>query len=205
MPVKKSTRSKTSMAGKRSKSAKRSSSRRSKAVWRWMPTRESMQIDRTVAAAAAFLIIVFVVAAAMAVGARGRAAQTTVAAAQLHGDESLAPEADPKRVPDAKSVAEAAAEATQPEPPQVTITGCLERSDETFRLKDASGDNVPKARSWKSGFLKKGPAAIRVVDGGSRAKLPDHVGQRVTVTGKLVDREMTVRSLQRVAASCSKA
>jgi len=33
-------------------------------------------------------------------------------------------------------------------------------------------------------------------------KLPGHVGQRVSVTGVLVDREMQGHSLQRVAASC---
>jgi hypothetical protein len=88
--------------------------------------------------------------------------------------------------------------------PVVTITGCLERADETFRLKDTAGSEAPKARSWKSGFLKKSPATIEVIDGGNRAKLPTHVGQRVSVTGVLVDREMQLRSLQRVAPSCSK-
>jgi len=86
----------------------------------------------------------------------------------------------------------------------VTITGCLERADETtFRLKDTVGEDAPKSRSWKSGFLKKGSASIEVVDAAHRLKLPDHVGQKVTVTGTLVDREMQVRSLQRVATSCA--
>ena len=93
------------------------------------------------------------------------------------------------------------------EPPQkiaaVTITGCLERNAETFRLKDTAGASAPKARSWKSGFLKKGSATIAVIDAANRVKLPTHVGQRVSVTGTLVDREMRVRSLQRVATSCS--
>jgi len=85
----------------------------------------------------------------------------------------------------------------------VTITGCLEQADETtFRLKDTVGADAPKSRSWKSGFLKKAPASIEVVDAAQRLKLPDHVGQRVSVTGTLVDREMQVRSLQRVATSC---
>jgi hypothetical protein len=86
----------------------------------------------------------------------------------------------------------------------VTITGCLERADETtFRLKDTAGEDAPKSRSWKSGFLKKGSASIEVVDAAHRLKLPDHVGQKVSVTGTLVDREMQVRSLQRVATSCA--
>ncbi len=86
----------------------------------------------------------------------------------------------------------------------VTITGCLERADETtFRLKDTVGADAPKSRSWKSAFLKKGSASIEVVDAAHRLKLPDHVGQKVSVTGTLVDREMQVRSLERVAASCA--
>lgn len=86
----------------------------------------------------------------------------------------------------------------------VTITGCLERADETtFRLKDTVGADAPKSRNWKSAFLKKGSAPIEVVDAAHRLKLPDHVGQKVSVTGTLVDREMHVRSLQRVATSCA--
>jgi hypothetical protein len=85
----------------------------------------------------------------------------------------------------------------------VTITGCLERADETtFRLKDTVGEDAPKSRSWKSGFLKKGSASIEVVDAAQRLKLSDHVGQKVSVTGTLVEREMQVRSLQRVSTSC---
>jgi hypothetical protein len=84
----------------------------------------------------------------------------------------------------------------------VTITGCLERDDDTFRLKDTTGADAPRLRSWKSGFLKKDSASIGVVDAADGLKLSDHVGQRISVTGLLVDREMRVRSLRRVAASC---
>src|SRR5438445_12949903 len=41
----------------------------------------------------------------------------------------------------------------------VTITGCLERDAEKFRLKDTAGDNAPRARSRKSGFLEQGSTA----------------------------------------------
>ena len=85
----------------------------------------------------------------------------------------------------------------------VTITGCLERDDRVFRLKDTAGADAPKSRSWKTAFLKKGAASVKVLDAANRVKLPDHVGRRVSVTGILVDREMQVRSLQRVAASCT--
>jgi hypothetical protein len=95
---------------------------------------------------------------------------------------------------------ESTAQAT---PASVTITGCLERSDETYRLKDTSGVNAPKARSWKSGFLKKSAATVDIVDPAKRLKLSDHVGQRVSVSGTLADREMKARSLQRVSTSCT--
>jgi hypothetical protein len=88
-------------------------------------------------------------------------------------------------------------------PAAVTVTGCLERHDETFRLKDTTGLDAPKSRSWRSGFLKKGSASIEVVDAANRLKLTDHIGQRVSVTGVLVDREIRLRSLQRVKTSCN--
>ena len=84
----------------------------------------------------------------------------------------------------------------------VTITGCLERDNDTFRLRDTTGADAPKSRSWKSGFLKKGSASIEIVDVANRLKLATHIGQRVSVTGMLLDREMQARSLQRVGASC---
>jgi hypothetical protein len=86
---------------------------------------------------------------------------------------------------------------------RVTIEGCLERADDTFRLTDTAGTNAPTSRSWKSGFLKKRPAAIEVRDAVKRVNLASHVGQRVSVTGTLVDRQMRVGSLQPVSLSCS--
>ena len=104
-------------------------------------------------------------------------------------------------VPAETSVAQAeVAESTS-----VTITGCLERNDETFRLKDTSGTDAPRSRSWKSAFLKKGNASVDVVDSTNRLKMDDYVGQRVSLTGTLVDREMQARRVQRVATSCDKA
>jgi hypothetical protein len=84
----------------------------------------------------------------------------------------------------------------------VTITGCLERDDETFWLSDASGSEAPTSRSWRSGFLKKRPARIELVDAGHALRLTSYVGQRISATGTLVDREMRTRSLHRVSASC---
>jgi len=94
------------------------------------------------------------------------------------------------------------ASASKPALAPVTITGCLERGNDAFQLKDTSGADAPKSRSWKTGFLKKRPAPVDVVDGANRLKLSNHVGERVSVTGILVDREMQGRSL-RVSGSCA--
>ena len=86
----------------------------------------------------------------------------------------------------------------------VTIAGCLERSGDGFRLKDVTGAEAPKSRSWKSGFLKKGSATVEVIDGTHALRLTEQVGKRVSVTGALADRELNARSIRRVAASCGK-
>jgi hypothetical protein len=83
----------------------------------------------------------------------------------------------------------------------VTVTGCLERDDDSFRLTDTTGDDAPKARSWKSGFLVKRRASIALVDS-ERVSLPPYVGARVAVTGTLEDRAMRVVSLQRIGPAC---
>jgi len=84
----------------------------------------------------------------------------------------------------------------------VSITGCLQRTDEGFVLKDTDGAAAPKSRSWKSGFLKKSSASLDVSGAASGVRLSDHVGQRVSATGTVIDREMFVQSMRRVAASC---
>jgi len=95
------------------------------------------------------------------------------------------------------------ASTTTPAGAPITITGCLERENDGFRLKNTSGADAPKSRSWKSGFLKKGSASVDVVDPPKKLRLAEHVGERVSMTGVLVDRDMQVRSMQRVAPSCN--
>ena len=85
----------------------------------------------------------------------------------------------------------------------VTITGCLEQDDDVFKLKNTEGADAPQSRSWKSGFLKKRPSTITVVDASHRWKLEKHVGERIAVSGSLVEHEVTLKSLSRVTASCS--
>ena len=84
-----------------------------------------------------------------------------------------------------------------------TITGCLVlRDDGMFQLKDTDGEHAPKARSWKSGFIKKGSADIDVLDSGNRLKLGSHVGYRVSVLGTLAVRQMRARSLRATSEPC---
>ena len=98
---------------------------------------------------------------------------------------------------------ESTSNAASPAATPVTITGCVENDEETFWLKDTSGADAPKSRNWKSGFLRKRPATIALLDANHALKLPNYVGQRVAATGTLVNREMRAQSLQRVGSSCS--
>jgi hypothetical protein len=96
--------------------------------------------------------------------------------------------------------AEPAAIAPRDETPLVTLSGCLESDDDEFRLKNASGAEAPKSRSWKTGFLTKRSSDVTVA--ANRLDLRSHVGRRVTLTGELADRRLQVRSLQPSAVHC---
>jgi hypothetical protein len=126
--------------------------------------------------------------------------RSAAAAPDVAPEPASAPATTPAR--DAFAADAAVSEESAAPSAAVTLVGCLERSDDSFRLKDTSGTSAPKARSWKSGFLRKGAAPVAVIDQSKRLNLTSHVGERVSVTGTLVDREMHVRSLQRVATSC---
>jgi len=76
-----------------------------------------------------------------------------------------------------------------------TIFGCLERDADSFRLTDVSGADAPKVRSWKSGFFRKRSTSVELVTDRSAVSLTDYVGQRVSATGALEDRELRVRSI----------
>jgi tetratricopeptide (TPR) repeat protein len=57
----------------------------------------------------------------------------------------------------------------------ITITGCLEVSvdHDEFRLTDTDGVDAPTSRSWKSGFLKKRPATVALLEPPARLALGD--------------------------------
>ena len=87
----------------------------------------------------------------------------------------------------------------------VTITGCLETSvdHDEFRLTDTDGVDAPKTRSWRTGFVKKSPAAVALVDAPSRLALGTHVGHRVTATGVLTNHDLRVSALRFVGPLCN--
>jgi hypothetical protein len=88
---------------------------------------------------------------------------------------------------------------------QITITGCLEASGngDRFRLTDTEGANAPKARSWRTGFLKKRSAAVDLVGAPDVTALHRQVGQRLAVSGVQTNRELRVSSVRVVSASCN--
>jgi hypothetical protein len=89
-------------------------------------------------------------------------------------------------------------------PAPVTLTGCLEISTdkEEFRLSDTDGADAPRARSWRTGFLKKRTTPVALIHPPDPHGLQTEVGKRVAATGVLVDREMKVSSVRVVGASC---
>jgi hypothetical protein len=84
-----------------------------------------------------------------------------------------------------------------------TIEGCLVQDADQFQLKNTSGGDAPRGRSWKSGFLHRSAKTIDILDQTHRLNLARHVGERVTITGLLDDRELQGTSLKRVAESCN--
>ena len=190
MPVKKSTRVK--------KSARVNMSTRLK---------KSMRAMRGIGAGPIALAVLSVMAVAVLFAAHPPSPSADIARLESAPERAVA-QAGPNNAvgsPAAASAsaADSATKVSAAKSAPVTITGCLERADEAFRLKNTSGVDAPTSRSWKSAFLRKGPASIEVVDAANRVRLSDHIGERVSVTGTLVDREMTVRSLQRVAPFCT--
>ena len=87
----------------------------------------------------------------------------------------------------------------------VTITGCLEISvdQDAFRLTDTEGADAPRARSWRTGFLKKRSSPIALVEPVDRLALQTQVGRRVAATGLLTSHDLKVSALRVVSQSCN--
>jgi len=116
--------------------------------------------------------------------------------------ETAAGRAAAERNAHAPAIAPTAAEVGQQ---TVTMTGCLESTvDEAeFRLTDVEGADAPQARSWRSGFLKKRPAPVALVELSDPHALRKYVGRRVVATGLLTSGELRVRSFRSAGASCN--
>lgn len=198
MPVKKLTRSKTPATAK--KPAATSAPPAS-------PSKRQFSTGAMLVAAMCLTGAVIVIAA------HGKTSSARTTATDVHTADSVVVSAQPKPAtvdvstfasPDATSKPEAdAAKTSAANTAPVTIFGCLERSNDTYRLTDTDGADAPKARSWKSAFLKKGAAAVEVVDPANRAHLSSQIGHRVGVTGTLTERQLQVRSIRRISSSCT--
>jgi hypothetical protein len=95
-----------------------------------------------------------------------------------------------------------AARQDEEQPVATTLTGCLVHDDDMFQLKDTDGAHAPKARSWKSGFIKRSSAKVAVLDPNNRLKLASHVGHRISVSGTLTEREIDARWINATSERC---
>ena len=153
------------------------------------------------------MVVLCVMAGGLALGARQQqAAKTKESAAALASAQIEAPVSTPAKKPAAARAESAAAPAvvrtSAATAPAVTITGCLDRTDDAFLLRDTSGADAPKSRSWKSGFLKKGSGKVEVIDTSRQLPLASQVGHRVMVTGTMFDKQLRADAVRRVAGSC---
>ena len=155
------------------------------------------------------MVVIVVLAGGIMVGARQQQTRAKDRLDRARADVALAAEPTAKKHATASTpMANTASPAASPAPTAgtsgsaaakpVTVVGCLERTDEGFRLKETSGADAPKARSWKSGFLKKSSASLDVVDTTRTLQLNTLVGRRVSMTGIVDDRELQARSVRRL-------
>ena len=168
-------------------------------VKKYFRSRKTSRMRNAIGGLAIVLILMIVIGVAMVASPPSR---DNAAAQAARIAENKKAQLELQSSADTGAPAAAFSDAVTVKPASSTVTGCLQQREDGFRLKDAGGD-VPRGRSWKSGFLKKSTPQIDVIDASHHLKLKDHVGQRVSVTGVLVDREMRARSLQRVAVTCS--
>ena len=151
--------------------------------------------------------IIFVAAVVVFASARRQPSQPHTRAVEVPDQATPAPPSAAQPGTATVSVTHEAYRAAAPSLASVdaiTISGCLERDDEKFRLKDTEGESAPRSRSWKVGFLKRRNRSVDVVDPRNRFKLENHLGERVSATGVLIDGDMQLRSLRRISTSCEK-
>jgi len=168
---------------------------------------KSRMSPQTVKVAGASAVALIAVGAIVLVAHQATPASTAAPVAKSATVSASAPAAKPVTAPaksatPAKTKSANAKSGAQAAPEIVTITGCLEQKDDGFRLKDTGGSEAPKSRSWKTLGLTKHASTLSLVDTSKKLKLGSHVGERVSVTGALLDRELQGRSLKTLTASC---
>jgi len=160
-----------------------------------------------IAQVAAVSVVVLLAVGAIIVVAQKATPAATASPAKAVTTTAAAPAAKPatasaKNGTPAKGKTANGAGSAQAAPEIVTITGCLEQKDDGFRLKDTGGTDAPKSRSWKTLGMTKHASTVSLVDPSKRLKLGSHVGERVAVTGPLVDKELQGRSMKSLTPSC---
>ena len=87
------------------------------------------------------------------------------------------------------------------DPNTVTMIGCLESDGSKYRLADVQGNQAPKGRSWKTGFVTKKTKNIDLVGAPASLKLQDHVGHKVSVSGlKDDDTHLKARTIKQLGS-----
>jgi len=87
------------------------------------------------------------------------------------------------------------------DPNTVTMIGCLESDGSKYRLADVQGNQAPKGRSWKTGFVTKKTKNIDLVGAPASLKLQDHVGHKVSVSGlKDDDTHLKARTIRQLGS-----
>ena len=87
------------------------------------------------------------------------------------------------------------------DPNTVTMIGCLESDGSKYRLADVQGNQAPKGRSWKTGFVTKKTKNIDLVGAPASLKLQDHVGRKVSVSGLKDDEtHLKARSIKQLGS-----
>ena len=199
MPVKKTTRSKAPAPSKKSSSTTTVS------------TKTVKSSKRSPGAGAMLVVAMCVTGAVIVIAAREMKPAARMPVSDARVDTELATVASKTTSPSASTTPlPAPATLTDSAEPKttaantapVTIFGCLERSNDAYRLTETVGADAPKSRSWKTGFLKKGSANVEIVDPGNRARLSTQVGHRIGVTGTFTEKQLQVRSVRRVSGSC---
>jgi hypothetical protein len=118
-------------------------------------------------------------------------------------NKTVAASASPAASPVASAASTTAVAPPASKGARATVVGCLEEDGAAFKLTGTTGADAPKARSWKSGFLKKGSAPVKLVGSSNALNLAGNLGRRVSVSGTLANREMQAHTMQRVSGSCN--